>query len=164
MSASTCLAKDEGMPKNPQMRPWPARLLAAAPAGQMARFLGVGVWNTVFGYGSYALLAYGFGRLYPTYGYLLAALVSSVLSISVAFLGYKWLVFKTQGNYLHEWMRFLVVYGSSILLGLLLLPLLVFAIRHTTRVDAGAPYIAAAIVACLNAIFNFAGNKSFTFR
>ena len=34
----------------------------------------------------------------------LAVVPSTVINITVAFLGYKWFVFKTKGNYLREWM------------------------------------------------------------
>jgi putative flippase GtrA len=131
---------------------------------RFARFIGVGIWNTLFGYASYAALTYLFSPRYPTYGYLIAAVVSNALALTVAFLGYKWLVFKTRGNYLGEGTRFLIVYGASSLLGLLVLPLLVFAIRHFTRAGAAAPYIGAAVLICCNAVVSFAGNELYTFK
>jgi putative flippase GtrA len=140
------------------------RLFTHVPAGQLWRFLLVGVWNTLFGYASFATFALLLGLVYPRYGYILAGAVSSILNITVAYLGYKWFVFKTKGHYLSEWVRCLVVCSSSIVLGLILLPLLVFALRRATPVDAAAPYIAAAVLACFNAIYNFLGNKKFTFQ
>jgi putative flippase GtrA len=134
------------------------------PSGELMRFLGVGLWNTAFGYATFAAFTYLLDTRYPKYGYIAAGALSSVLNISVAFLGYKWFVFKTKGNYLREWTRCLAVYGSSIILGLILLPMLVFAIRDLTGMDEGAPYVAGAIIVCLNALYNFVGNKVFTFK
>jgi putative flippase GtrA len=145
------------------MLPGFRRLLAHVPAGQMVRFIGVGAWNTLFGYASFAVFAHLLEHRFPTYGYIIAGGVSSVVNISIAFLGYKWLVFKTKGNYLREWARCMVVYSSSIVLGMFLLPLLVFVIRHVTTIDKNAPYIAAAVLVCLNALYNFIGNRQFTF-
>jgi putative flippase GtrA len=145
------------------MRPWLERLFTHVPSGQFLRFIGVGVWNTVFGYVSFAVLAFLLGHIYPQYGYILAGVISSVVNISVAFFGYKRFVFRTKGNYLGEWMRCMVVYSSSIVLSLILLPSLVFVIHHVTHFHEAAPYIAGAMLACFNAIYNFLGNKKFTF-
>ena len=87
-----------------------------------------------------------------------------MVSITVAFLGYKFFVFKTKGNYLAEWLRCVAVYGSSILIGLAVLPCIVYLIRHATRLDTQAPYLAAAVMTGLNVIYNFLGHKKFSFR
>ena len=39
--------------------------------------------------------------------------LANLIAITVAFLGYKWFVFRTRGNYLVEWIRCFGVYGSS---------------------------------------------------
>ena len=147
----------------PLPRPALGRLLSHVPAGQGLRFIAVGVWNTAFGYACFAVFALLLGRVQPRYGYILASVIASAVNISVAFLGYKWFVFKTKGNYLAEWTRCVVVYGTSIGLGVILLPLVVFAIRHATPLDGAAPYVAAAAIACANALYNFCAHKKFTF-
>lgn len=155
------------MPKRAGVRRLQAkwrRPFSHVPHGQLLRFIGVGLWNTAFGYATFALFAFLLSRHFPNYGYIIAGVASSVVSISVAFLGYKWLVFKTKGNYLREWIRCVAVYSSSILLGLLLLPTLVFVVRHVTTIDKRAPYVAAALIAIINAIYNFIGNKNFAFN
>ena len=76
-------------------------LLRWLPSWQFLRYLLVGAWNTVFGYLTYAVLTWVLSR-HLAYGYLYAAVFSNVIAISVAFLGYKWFVFKTHGNYLRE--------------------------------------------------------------
>ncbi len=85
--------------------------------GQVARYLVIGAWNTLFGYGTFALLNFLFARLLE--GEYLAAMAASVLAnviaISVAFLGYKLWVFRTKGNFLREYLRCFLVYGSTFL-------------------------------------------------
>jgi putative flippase GtrA len=140
------------------------RLISHIPAGQFLRYLFVGVWNTGVGYATFAGFTYLFSLRWPAYGYLLGALVSSVFNISVAFLGYKWFVFKTHGDYLKEWLRCVVVYSSNIAIGLAVLPILVFLLRHMMTIDQKAPYVGAAIMTGFNAIYNFLGHKKFSFR
>jgi putative flippase GtrA len=124
--------------------PWRARLAKQLPPGQFARYLMVGAWNTIFGYSTYALLT---ALLMPRmrFGYILASVFSSLLNITVAYFGYKFFIFKTQGNYLAEWFRCILVYGSALLPGLVLLPLLVEGLHYGFRLDRSAPYIAGAL-------------------
>jgi putative flippase GtrA len=139
-----------------------AKLTAHIPPAQFSRYILVGIWNTVFGYGIYA----GFTALltpHVSHAYIVASLLANFLAITTAFLAYKWFVFKTQGNYLREWMRCVAVYGGSSLIGILLLPVFVFALRHLTRFVSSAPYIAGAALTGLGAISSFLGHKKFSF-
>ena len=98
------------------------------------------------------------------YSYIVANIAANLIAISVAFLGYKWFVFRTKGNYLREWLRTLMVYSGSLLFSTLALAPLVGLIRHLTRFQSEAPYIAAAIVAIFTVISSFFGHKHFSFR
>jgi putative flippase GtrA len=93
-----------------------------------------------------------------------ASLLSAMLNITVSFLGYKWFVFKTRGNYLKEWGRCLMVYSGSILLGLALLPPTVFLVSYLTGNPSAAPYIAGALLLGLQVILSFLGHKRFSFK
>ncbi len=140
-----------------------ASLVAHIPAGQLRRYLLVGIWNTAFGYGTYAL----FTRLlspHLRYGYVAASLLSSLLNITVSFLGYKWFVFRTKGNYLREWCRCIMVYSGTILLGLVLLPPVVFLVSYTTGRPQAAPYWAGLILLGINVVVSFFGHKKISFR
>jgi putative flippase GtrA len=139
-----------------------ARLASRVPAAQFGRYLLVGVWNTIFGYSSYALLTAALTPRVP-YAYVVASVISGVLNITIAFLGYKLFIFKTKGNYLREWFRCLLVYSGGIAIGTSLLPPTVFVLRHFTRADASAPYIAGALWMGLNVISSFLGHKTFSF-
>lgn len=140
-----------------------SRLTGHIPPGQFTRYLAVGVWNTVFGYSLYALFT---ALLMPRlrFGYILAAIFSNLISITVAYFGYKFFVFKTQGNYLVEWFRCILVYGSGMLPGLVLLPLVVEGLHHWFHLERSGPYIAGALVTGLTVIYTFFGHKHFSFR
>ena len=131
-------------------------------ARQFARYLAVGVWNTIFGYAVFA----GFTALltpHIPYAYVISSLLASFISITMAFLMYKHFVFQTKGNYLREWARCIVVYSGATLLQAAFLPPLVGLLRRTTPWHTGAPYIAGAIVIGLATLFSFVGHKRFSF-
>ncbi len=139
------------------------RVASHIPPGQFLRYLTVGAWNTLFGYSTYALFT---ALLMPRvrYGYLLASAFSSLLNITVAYFGYKFFVFKTKGNYLIEWLRCILVYGSGMLPGLILLPLLVEGLHYWFHLSRSAPYIAGAVVMGLGVFYSFFGHRHFSFR
>ncbi len=130
---------------------------------QLARYLLVGGFNTVFGYGLFAFLNWSFTGL-GSYSYMYAAVLSNIVAITVAFLAYKWFVFQTRGNYLVEYIRCFGVYGTSMLVGLAGLPILVTILRRSLRKPELAPYIAAAILTGVTVIFSFLGHKNISFR
>jgi len=133
------------------------------PPGQFGRYLIVGVWNTLFGYGTFAFFTAILNPVIP-HSYIAACIVSSVLNISVAYLGYKFFVFKTKGNYLREWLRCVGVYSGGIVFGVITLPVLVSLIRHNTRFFAQAPYIAGALLTACTVFYSFIGHRKFSFR
>jgi putative flippase GtrA len=141
----------------------PASLAAHFPPGQFIRYLLVGMWNTLFGYSLYAALT---ALLTPSipYSYMVASVLANVVSITVAFLGYKWFVFRTKVNYLREWARCVAVYSSAMAVGLALLPILVGLVRHYTRYQRQAPYIAGALLTGVSVVFSFVGHRRFSFR
>lgn len=130
---------------------------------QFVRYVLVGGFNTLFGYGVFALLTWlfrGLGR----FSYMYAAVLTNVVAITVAFLGYKWFVFRTKGNYLAEWIRCFGVYGGNALLGLAALPILTELLRHHLARPETAPYLGAALLTVLGVAVSFVGHKKITFR
>jgi len=142
---------------------WIRRLTSHVPPEQFGRYLVVGLFNTLFGYGDFALLTAVLDPVVP-HSYIPASIIAAPLNITVSYLGYKWFVFKTHGNYLREWSRCLMVYGSAMALGVVLLPLVVFLVRLTTGLDRPAPYIAGALLMGFGVIYSFLGHKNFSFR
>ncbi len=75
----------------------------------------------------------------------------------MAYAGYKIFVFKTKGNYLHEYLKFYVVYGFSMLLGLILLPVFVEFLKLNV-------YLAQAVAVIACTFVSFIGHRNFSFR
>src|ERR1700690_2416650 len=142
---------------------WITELTRHIPPGQFGRYLLVGTWNTLFGFGSFAFFTAILNPIVP-HSYMAASVISRLLNISVSYLGYKFFVFKTKGNYLREWIRCVGVYSGGILFGVLTLPVLVLVMRRNTRFVAEAPYIAGAILTAFMAVYSFVGHKKFSFR
>jgi len=134
-----------------------------ARVNQIIRYLVVGGLNTAFGYGSFAVLNYLLTGHIP-YPYMVANVLANVVSITFAFVGYKYFVFKTKGNVLREYLRTYVVYGTSMLVGLALLPMLVFALGPVVHPASLVPYVAQAICTVLVVFVSFFGHKKFSFR
>jgi putative flippase GtrA len=130
---------------------------------QFVRYILVGGFNTVFGYGIFALLNW-MTRGLGTYNYLYAAILANLIAITVAFLGYKWFVFRTRGNYLVEYIRCFGIYGTSALIGLAGLSILVPILRRNLPHPEQAPYLAAALLTVVTMVFSFFGHKNISFR
>jgi putative flippase GtrA len=112
--------QDPFIPKEPLQR-----LVNLFPGGQFARYLGVGIFNTFFGYTSFAVVLTLLNIALPTrllyLTVVLASIFSTPLNITVAYFGYKFFVFRTKGNYLGEWLKCFAVYGAGMIPGLVAL-------------------------------------------
>lgn len=117
-------------------------------------YLMTGGWNTVFGYGSFALLYY---FLSGHVNYLIILALSYVISITNSYIGYKLIVFRTKGGGIREYLRFYVVYGGAFLVNILLLPLLV----DHYKVNA---YLSQASIVIFTILGSYVMHKKFTFR
>jgi putative flippase GtrA len=82
-------------------------------------YLVVGGWNTAFGYGIWAVLQYLLG---DHLHYLIVLLVAWPLAVFNAYLGYRYLVFRSRGPILRELPRFSLVYFLTLLANVALLP------------------------------------------
>ena len=118
------------------------------------RYLLVGGYNTAFGYILFVLLLMLFkGRIH----YLIVLVISHVISVTNAYLAYKFLVFKTQGYWLHEFGKFNTVYLGVLAINLVALPAMVelLAIR---------PAIGQAWFVVITVIVSYLGHKHFSFK
>jgi putative flippase GtrA len=140
-----------------------AALTSHIPPGQFARYLLVGAWNTLFGYGLFAGTTAVLSR-FMSYSYVVAFPLSSLVNVTVAFLGYKWFVFRTTGNYLREWTRCIAVYASSIAIAMIVMPIAVAALQYAMGLRQSAPYVAGALMMGFSLVYNFLGHKRFSFR
>lgn len=130
---------------------------------QVARYVLVGAFNTGFGYSLFVALNYLFRRL-GIYGSELASLLGNIIAITTAFLGYKWFVFRTHGNYLREWLRCISVYGTSLAFSLVMLPPLTLLLRRWCGATQTASNLAAAILTFVTVVASYFGHKHFSFR
>jgi putative flippase GtrA len=130
---------------------------------QVIRYLVVGGFNTCFGYALFVSFNYLFRSL-GVYGSEIASLLGNVIAVTAAFLGYKWFVFRTHGNYLKEWLRCLSVYGTSMLFSLVMLPPLTLLLRRRFGPTQTASNVAAAILVVVTVIASYFGHKHFSFR
>lgn len=144
------------------------RIVPHIPSGQLIRYLVVGAWNTLFGYGCFFLFVRLFLHLMPSQPLLAASaasVVSTVINITVSFVGYKLFVFKSKGKFLHEYARSFLVYLPSLLLNAMAIaPLTALVRRAIPSHFQQAPYIAGAILAFVTVIISFFGHKHISFR
>jgi putative flippase GtrA len=174
------------------------RLVNLFPGGQFARYLCVGVFNTFFGYASFAvvltLLNAGLPARLLYLTVILASILATPVNITVSYLGYKFFVFRTKGNYLGEWLKCFAVYGAGMVPGLVALSALtrflqsmlhghaaalhfglnaverhvsgraLLFLEHIATGKAMAGYIAGAVVIGVSTIYSFVGHKKVTFR
>lgn len=82
-------------------------------------YLVVGGWNTVFGYAVWALLQYLLG---DHLHYLVVVLIAWPIAVLNAYLGYRYVVFRSRGPILRELPRFSLVYFVTLIVNLALLP------------------------------------------
>ncbi|MES2393192.1 MAG: GtrA family protein [Acidobacteriota bacterium] len=166
---------------NPDLEPaiaaigWHRRLLDHFPPGQFFRYLCVGIFNTIFGPTLFFVFNYLINRRHIPASYMYAAVFSNLISITVAYLGYKFFVFRTKGNYLREWIKAMGVYGTAMIPTLVALPFLVHLFarilphqlsgfhRSISGKDA-APYVASLALTCFTIVYGFFGHKNVTFR
>lgn len=174
------------------------RIVHLFPGGQFARYLCAGVFNTLFGYFSFAVILTLLNAVLPARFLYLTVILASMLpvplNITVAYLTYKFFVFRTKGNYLGEWLKCFAVYGSGMIPGLVALSALtrflqsmihrhgsslhvllsalerhlsghpLAFVQHIATGKAMAGYIAGALVIGVSTIYSFVGHKTITFR
>ena len=118
------------------------------------RYLLVGGLNTLIGY----TIGVGTYKAFDNIlGIVWIGLISNILSITVSFLSYKILVFRTKGMWLAEYMKSYIVYGGIALIGIFFLWLFVDKMKISI-------WFAQALVIVLTVIVSYLGHSRFTFR
>jgi putative flippase GtrA len=121
---------------------------------QGVRYLLVGAWNTLFGYGVFAVLQLTLG---DEVHYLILLAIAQVLATLNAFVGYRLLVFKVKGTVLRDLARFSVVYVGAFAVNVVALPLLVEL--------GGIPVLLAqALLVGATVVASFFAHRNFSFR
>jgi len=128
----------------------------------MLRYLLVGAWNTLFGFGMYSLLTFLFTGIVP-YPYMMAGALAHVINVTAAFLSYKHFVFRAAGSLLRQYVRCQIVYGSTFLVNFALLPILVAALQFMVGPRQYVPYVAGGVLTLGTALIGFFAHKHYSF-
>jgi putative flippase GtrA len=118
------------------------------------RYLLVGCFNSLAGYsigvGIYTALVDNFDIIW-------IGLISNILSITVSFLTYKMIVFRTKGMWFSEYIKSYLVYGGIAFIGIFFLWFFVAKIKMSI-------WFAQALVIGVTVIISYIGHSRFTFR
>lgn len=127
-----------------------------------AKFVLVGIWNTIFGYGIFCLFDTLFAWLLSTRSaaYMCAMVLAQILAVINAYICHKYITFKSAAKgkaIIAEFFRFSTTYVVTFCLSLVLLPALV-EIGHIH------PKTAAAIIILICTVISYLGHSRFSFR
>ncbi len=168
ISTEDPVLRTDGAPPDPNAHGPFAALRRVLPSGEVIRFLMVGGFNTVFGIAlAYAFIhpvEFFFPRLPRAAVTTIANYAALPIGITVAFLAYKWFVFRTQGNYLKEWLKVFAVYGVSLPFPAVVIPVatsLFQAMHLAPRLVSLLALIAnSGVIAC----YSYFAHKKFSFK
>ena len=157
-------------PQSPEPNPHGpfAALRRALPAPEVVLFLLVGGFNTVFSIALAYIFIHPVEFLFPKLPLAAATTIANYaalpISITVAFLGYKWFVFRTHGNYFKEWLKVFAVYGVSLPFPAVVIPVatsLCLFLHLTPRLVSLLALIANS---CAIACYSYFAHKKFSFK
>ena len=143
--------------------PWRARIERTAdalvppflaPRREQIQYLAIGAWNTVFGYGVWAVLNY---LLQDYLNYLVIVALSYPVAITNAYVCYRYVVFRSHGPVLREIPRFSTVYLLTLLANIMILPILL-------RLSDQNVYVLQAAFTIFVVIASYAGHRLFSFH
>jgi putative flippase GtrA len=117
-------------------------------------YLVVGGWNTLFQYAVFSACWYLLHQhVHPDVVLLIAYLIGSVNG----FIGFRYVVFRSQGKPLREYVKYQLVYGPILLTNMLVLPL---ALKYSSL----NAYVVQALFAVFAVVMGYLGSKYFAFR
>jgi putative flippase GtrA len=133
--------------------PGPPGLLFRVVRDQRVAFLLVGGVNTVVGFICFA----GFLLLLGQRRYLAVLLCAHVVSVLIAFVLYRFFVFRVRGHLLADLWRFETVYLSALALNFVMLPILV-ELAHLPVL------VSQAMIMFVTSVMSWVGHKHYSFR
>jgi putative flippase GtrA len=120
-------------------------------------YLIVGAWNTFFGYAVWATMQYLLG---DTLNYLVIIVLSWPIAVLNAYLGYRYVVFRSEGSVIRELPRFSLVYFATLVANLAVLPILLRVLPFSIYVDQALFLIVVVICSFLaHKYYSFAGGQ-----
>ena len=156
----------DGAPPDPKAHGPFAAMRRVLPSGEVIRFLMVGCFNTVFSIAlAYVFILpveFFFPNLHRAVVTTIANYAALPIAITVAFLAYKWFVFRTHGNYFKEWLKVFAVYGVSLPFPAIVIPIatsLFVRLHFSPRLTSLLALIANSVaIAC----YSFFAHKKFS--
>lgn len=117
-------------------------------------YLVVGAWNTLAGYGAFAILYFLLGgRLSDA----MIIIASYAVAIANAYVGYRYVAFRSHASIIHEFPRFSAVYVATLVVNLAFFPLALSAL------PVGA-YVVQAVFTIGVVIASYLAHRHFSFR
>lgn len=116
-------------------------------------FLAVGGFNTVIGLGTFAIFNHVFGDHLA----LVSLVCSHIVSVIIAFVLYRSLVFKVRGNVIGDFLRFETVYLVGLAVNAILLSIAVHGLHYPALPSQF-------VVTALQAVWSWVGHDRFSFR
>jgi putative flippase GtrA len=125
---------------------------------QRVAFLIVGAINSVVGYAAFFLFLMLIGKHWgQPWDYLATLTCSHIVSVLIAFVLYRFAVFRVRGHVLADLWRFETVYLGALAVNFMLLPLLV-EVAHLPVL------LAQGLIMFVTAIISWVGHKNYSFR
>jgi putative flippase GtrA len=118
------------------------------------RYIIVGAWNTIFSYAAFVLLYFYTNHWLHYMGILV---LSQIVGLTNAYITYKYFVFKTKGNFIREYLRFYVVYGTTFIVNLVLIAFFVEVLGFN-------PIVSQGVIAIIVVAMAYFGHSRFSFK
>ena len=159
---------DDETPPDPKAHGPFAAMRRLLPAGEVIRFLLVGGFNTVFSIALAYVFTFPLETFFPK---LHRAAITTIANyaalpsaITVAFLLYKWFVFRTRGNYFKEWLKVFAVYGVSLPFPLVVSPVATSVLLSLHVKPRPASLLALITNSAVIACYSYFAHKKFSFK
>jgi putative flippase GtrA len=117
---------------------------------KLIRFILVGLLNTAVGYGAFFVLSY-------VLNYLIALIISHFIGVANSYVWNKYWTFKTRQNYLHEFIKFNIVYMGVLISNIIILGILVDGLMFNPRL--GQLFVLPIVT-----IISYFGHKYWSFK
>ena len=126
------------------------------------KFVLVGIWNTIFGYGLFCLFDTLFAWLFSTRSaaYMCAMVLAQIIAVINAYICHKYITYKSSAKgeaIIAEFFRFSATYVITFCLSLILLPAFV-------EIGSIPPKISAAIILLICTVISYLGHSRFSFK
>jgi putative flippase GtrA len=130
-----------------------SRWIDFAVKSEKIRYLLVGGYNTLFGYGLFVGLVLAFGDWLH---YLAILVISHIIAVTNAYYAYRLFVFRDGATGLKSYLRFHSVYIASLGFNFIALPFLVEVVRLS-------PIVAQGIVIAFTVVMSYILHRRFSF-